>query len=151
MAVGLLGRALTLSQLGFQLFAERTICEQEVCCGDLGSWVVRTMSEVQRPPENPATAGASRAAAQAEAPFVPEAASPAERAAGWKNPPSRMQLMLWSGSKRHVFVGMVGISVLATIPWLMLTSGIEVLCFRFSFSQFVMQFNFITDSMNFYP
>ncbi|KAG0625965.1 hypothetical protein M758_2G092100 [Ceratodon purpureus] len=60
---------------------------------------------------------------QGEAPFVPEAASPAERAAGWKNPPSRMQLMLWSGSKRHVFVGMVGISVLACIPWLMLTSG----------------------------
>lgn len=52
-----------------------------------------------------------------------EAASPAERAAGWKNPPSRMQLMLWSGSKRHVFVGMLGISVLATIPWVLLTSG----------------------------
>jgi hypothetical protein len=34
-----------------------------------------------------------------------------------------MQLMLWSGSKRHVFVGMLGISVLATIPWLLLTSG----------------------------
>lgn len=66
---------------------------------------------------------AARAAAQVEAPFVPEVASAAEAAAGWKNPPSRMQLMLWSGSKRHVFVGMLGISVLATIPWLLLTSG----------------------------
>jgi hypothetical protein len=82
-----------------------------------------------------AAAGVSRGAAppQAEAPFVPEAASPAERAAGWKNPPSRMQLILWSGSKRHVFVGMLGISVLATIPWLLLTSGIEALCCRSGF------------------
>jgi len=68
---------------------------------------------------------AARAAAQVEAPFVPEVASAAEAAAGWKNPPSRMQLMLWSGSKRHVFVGMLGISVLATIPWLLLTSGVK--------------------------
>ena len=82
------------------------------------------MSEVRPAQEKAAAAGASRAAAPAEAPFVPEAASPAERAAGWKNPPSRMQLILWSGSKRHVFIGMLGVSVLATIPWLMLTSGI---------------------------
>jgi hypothetical protein len=44
-----------------------------------------------------------------------------------------MQLILWSGSKRHVFVGMLGISVLATIPWLLLTSGIEALCCRSGF------------------
>lgn len=58
-----------------------------------------------------------------DSPFVPETLSFAERAAGWKAPPSKVQVMLWSGSKRHVLVGMLGLSVVATIPWLLLTSG----------------------------
>lgn len=96
------------TSLRFQLRARVLGCE------GLGFEGSETMSEGKE---------AARAGAQVEAPFVPEVASAAEAAAGWKNPPSRMQLMLWSGNKRHVFVGMLGISVLATIPWLLLTSG----------------------------
>jgi hypothetical protein len=44
---------------------------------------------------------AARAAAQVEAPFVPEVASAAEAAAGWKNPPSRMQAPCLRRHARH--------------------------------------------------
>lgn len=76
------------------------------------------------PPQEKVVNGTSQVAAHGEAPLVQEAASAAERAAGWKTPPSRMQEILWSGSKRHVFLGMLGISAIAAIPWLLLTSGI---------------------------
>ncbi|XP_024386107.1 uncharacterized protein [Physcomitrium patens] len=75
------------------------------------------------PPQEKVVNGTSQVAAHGEAPLVQEAASAAERAAGWKTPPSRMQEILWSGSKRHVFLGMLGISAIAAIPWLLLTSG----------------------------
>ncbi|KAJ7516978.1 hypothetical protein O6H91_21G007200 [Diphasiastrum complanatum] len=40
-----------------------------------------------------------------------------------KKPPTRMQQFMWSGSKKHVFFGLLAISAVATIPWILLTSG----------------------------
>lgn len=87
----------------------------------------RVLSMSQGQEKAASTASTSGAA---EAAFVPEVASASEAAAGWQRPPSRMQTILWSGSKRHVFIGMLGISVLATIPWVLLTSGTKPLQFR---------------------
>lgn len=110
------------------------------------------------PPQEKVVNGTSQVAAHGEAPLVQEAASAAERAAGWKTPPSRMQEILWSGSKRHVFLGMLGISAIAAIPWLLLTSGIldslyhclERECGRFVFRLgFVLRgFMFISSYLN---
>ncbi|KAH9549701.1 hypothetical protein CY35_10G032800 [Sphagnum magellanicum] len=45
----------------------------------------------------------------------------AAQESGWARPPSRMQQILWSGDRRAVFIGVLSVFALSSIPWLYFT------------------------------
>ncbi|BBN09494.1 hypothetical protein MPTK1_4g20170 [Marchantia polymorpha subsp. ruderalis] len=64
----------------------------------------------------------------ANVPRPPPVASPAtttgaSSVSSSKPPPSRIQHFLNSGSKKHVFVGLLIVSAVTCAPWFLLTSG----------------------------
>ncbi|CAK9216070.1 unnamed protein product [Sphagnum troendelagicum] len=59
------------------------------------------------------------ASSPSEAP--PTARVGAAQESGWARPPSRMQQILWSGDRRAVFIGVLSIFALSSIPWLYFT------------------------------
>ncbi|CAM6102001.1 unnamed protein product [Calypogeia fissa] len=56
---------------------------------------------------------------------TPEAAAAARQGGGGstKLPPSRFHTYLYSGSRKHVFVGLLIFSAVTCAPWFLLTSG----------------------------
>ncbi|KAL3689635.1 hypothetical protein R1sor_015944 [Riccia sorocarpa] len=74
------------------------------------------MQELKQTDKAPTTSGGS------EVSNVSKSTS-ATAAASSKPPPSRIQYYLNSGSKRHVFVGLLLVSAISCAPWFLLTSG----------------------------
>ncbi len=88
-------------------------------CVGLGFWKgLMAQQQQQKPGEK-----SMSASSPSEAPPTAATSSRvgAAQESGWARPPSRMQQILWSGDRRAVFIGVLSVFALSSIPWLYFT------------------------------
>ncbi len=88
-------------------------------CVGLGFWKgLMAQQQQQKPGEK-----SMSASLPSEAPPTAATSSRigAAQESGWARPPSRIQQILWSGDRRAVFIGVLSVFALSSIPWLYFT------------------------------